>query len=53
MISCESGIDSINCFKISDELGSIHELNQELLGYMRKKIYWKSKQILLNKDCDN
>ena len=40
-------------FKISDELGSIHELNQELLGYMRKKIYWESKQILLNKDCDN
>jgi len=37
-------------FKITDELGSIQELNQELLGYMRKKIYWESNQISLKKD---
>ena len=33
--------------KITDELGSIDELNQEWPGYIRKKIHWETIPLLI------
>ena len=39
--------------KITDELGSIDELNQEWPGYIRKKIHWETIPLLLNEEKSN